>query len=407
MTREQKITLTSLIITIGFVVSAFYHYAAGMYGNLAYPYNTFLFGPTDRFMDFVWPFNISANPYLVARPDFQNFPALYRLASLFALLPLPIALILFMLLFVFGFFRICQSQLKVADRLVSFQNAFIFTFLAYPFLFALDRENFEIVAFFCLFFFVFWYRKNPLLSAILLGVAIALKGFPVILAILLFSDRRFKEILIAAGVALGTTFLSYISYPGGLVVNITNHLRNLSLYNAFYATKMAGLSFGNSLFGAIKFIGLLFHPGWVQTGTPQGLVTAYTIIILIVLALLSLYVIFIEKDFWKKVTLLVCALNLFPLVSGDYKLLHLFIPLFLFINETAQKKSDRLILVLFALLLIPKDYFHLPILPETSISILLNPLLMLTLMAVLIVNRLKPASLTGDGPNLAQSPAGN
>jgi len=52
--------------------------------------------------------------------------------------------------------------------------------------------------------------------------------------------------------------------------------------------------------------------------------------ILIVLGLLSIaiYVVFIEKTFWKRAALLICALNLFPQVSGDYKLLYIFIPLF-------------------------------------------------------------------------------
>jgi len=51
---------------------------------------------------------------------------------------------------------------------------------------------------------------------------------------------------------------------------------------------------------------------------------------LVSLATVVAYPVFVEKQFWKKTALAICALNLFPLVSGDYKLLHIFIPMFLF-----------------------------------------------------------------------------
>ncbi len=387
MNRDQKIALTSLVIIIGFVISVIYRYVSGMYLNLPYPLNTFLFRPDDFFTDFIWPFSISANPYLIARADFQNFPLLYRVASIFAIFHLQVALMVFIILFIYGFFMICRVQLNVASRINTYQNAFIFTFMTYPVLIALDRENIEILVFFCLYFFVTLYRKNSFASAILLGLAVALKAFPVILAVLLFSDRRFKEIILAGATALGTTLISYLSYPGGLVINITNHLRNLGLYNATYVTGMEGLSFGNSLYGAIKYVTLWFFPRMVLSGVPPILETIYLIFIFILLALLVVYVLFVEKMFWKKVTLLICAMNLFPFVSGDYKLLHLFIPLFLFLNKDEKERIDLIILLLFSFLLVPKDYLHLLVLPEVSVAVLLNPMAMIALMAIIIVGR--------------------
>jgi hypothetical protein len=103
------------------------------------------------------------------------------------------------------------------------------------------------------------------------------------------------------------------------------------------------------------------------------------------LACVVVYVVCIEKRFWRKVALLVCALNLLPVVSGDYKLLHLFIPLYLFINENEPERLDWVFTALFGLLLIPKNYYRIPSLPEASISVLANPLLMLLLAAVIVV----------------------
>jgi hypothetical protein len=408
MDRNQKIAIASLIITIGFAFSIIYHYVSGMYLKLSYPFNSFLFRPDDLFMDFIWPYTVSNNPYRVARADFQNFPFLYRVASLFTVLQLKYALMLFITFFVYGFFMICRVQLKVTNCTLSYQNAFIFTFMTYPFLFALDRQNLEILVFFCLYCFVFLYRKNSYISSAMLGLAIALKAFPVILAVLLISDRRFKEILVAAGVALGATLISYLSYPGGLVSNIVSHVHNLSLYTKDYVIDMEGLPCGNSLFGAFKYIGIMLRPRWVITGMPAYLETYYGILIGILFILLTAYVIFWEKEFWKKVTLLICAMNLFPFISGDYKLLHLFIPLFLFINKGEHERTDQVILVLFALLLIPKDYLNLPVMPEASMTVLINPILMLILITFMIagslLNSFSSQKITWE-PLLKQAPS--
>jgi hypothetical protein len=43
--------------------------------------------------------------------------------------------------------------------------------------------------------------------------------------------------------------------------------------------------------------------------------------------------------------------------------------------------------ILFALLLIPKSYYHLPTMPEANIAILLNPALMLSMVLFMILGR--------------------
>jgi len=65
------------------------------------------------------------------------------------------------------------------------------------------------------------------------------------------------------------------------------------------------------------------------------------------------------------------------------------IPLFLFINESEHERIDWLYLVLFGLLLIPKDYYHLLVLSEASISVFLNPLLMFSIVTLIVVTGLR------------------
>jgi hypothetical protein len=364
--------IMSIIVVVGFAISIFYHYVMGVYKGLEYPYNTFLFRPANRWMDFTNNVSYSDNPYLVAKHYPVYLPFFYKIASLSLLVNQKTARSIFLIVYVLAFFYVAFRQFRLEETAQSLQNTFIISSLSYPFLFALDRANFEILVFFCLYLYIFLYRKHPSLSAFFLGLAIAMKGFPVILAILLLADRRYKEIAIAAIISLSASLLSYATYPGGLVVNVGRHLHVLDLYTKNYVIGNEGLYFGNSLFGALKFFSILADSQMMSD-------FSYTILVVAGSTVLAVYVIFIEKKMWKRIAVLICALNLFPQVSADYKLLHFFIPIFLFVNETEHDRMDWLYLVLFSLLLIPKDYYHLPTLPEASISVLLSPLLMLLL----------------------------
>jgi hypothetical protein len=389
MRTDEKLKLASRIIVPGLAIAICFHSVLGIMFKLDYPYNTFLYSPTDRFMDFFWPVIISHDPYLVTRPDFQNFPFLYKIAYIFSYMKPATALVIFLSIFIAGMLAIHMIQLRKQGRAVNIPWAIIFTLFTYPVLISFDRANFEILVFFCLYLFVHFYKNRPMTSAFFLGLAAALKGFPAIMGFLLLADKRYRDVVFSACVALLATALSYLSLPGGFVVNINNHLHNLVLYNATYAVNNRGLPYGNSLFGCVKFTMAVFDRGFIVNGTTDSLINGYTIFSVFALLILGIYISFIEKTFWKRVTLLVCLLNLLPLVSGDYKLLHLFIPFYLFLQQPEQSPNDKFIVVLFGLLFIPKAYWRLPDLPEASIAVFINPLLMLTLVTVVMKDSLR------------------
>jgi len=366
------------MIVVGFAAAVFFHYWMGVYRNMGYPYNTFLFRPIDRWNDFYWLFRISGDPYSVVR-GFSNLPFLYRYASLFTVLPAKLGLLAHLASFVLFFACVAWHNLRTPSVLSTAMNVFAFSFLSYPFLFTIDRAAFEATVFICLYMFTILYKKHSYISALFLALAIALKVFPVVFAILLLSDRRWRELIFTAGVALALSLLSYISYPGGLGANLAGNVENLRVYAQFYVVGNEGLYFGNNLLGAVKFILMLLNPA----ATPN--MPVFIGVMFAVLACLIVYLVAIEKRFWRKVALLVCALNLLPIVSGDYKLLHLFIPLYLFINENESKRLDWVYTALFGLLLIPKNYYRIPSLPEANISVLANPLLMLLLAGIIVV----------------------
>jgi ABC-type glycerol-3-phosphate transport system permease component len=77
-------------------------------------------------------------------------------------------------------------------------------------------------------------------------------------------------------------------------------------------------------------------------------------------------------------------------ISGDYRLLSLFIPLAFFVNEPQESKYDLLYVVLFGLMMIPKSYYIIPFMNQLaglglSLGVVVNPLLLFA-MAFMIIS---------------------
>jgi hypothetical protein len=91
----------------------------------------------------------------------------------------------------------------------------------------------------------------------------------------------------------------------------------------------------------------------------------------------------------------VIAMLLFPQVSADYKLIHIFIPLFLFINAPKPDRLDWVYVILFGLLLIPKDYYLLSKVfsdagvADISISMIVNYIVLIAMLLLIIATGLK------------------
>ncbi|MBN1470797.1 MAG: DUF2029 domain-containing protein [Syntrophaceae bacterium] len=370
MNKVQKIDTICLIIITGFSFAVFYHYILGTYLGLTYPYDTFLFRPSDKFMDF---FNMLVSPYRDGKFHNVQFPFGQRLAQSFTIFPPNIGLTVFFTIFFSFFLYVNYSNLKTSIKEQTIKNVFVFSFLTYPFLFVVDRANIEIFVFIFLYLFIYFYRKQQtLISIVFLACAISMKIFPGVFVILLLSDRKYKEAVYACFLVLLISVIGYFSYDGNMVENIRAHMITLNFYSIAYSIGNEGLYFGNSLWGPVK---LMIIGSGIKC-SPALATKVYSISVMILFAFISVYIIFKEKIFWKKIALLVFSMNLFPFVSGDYKLIHIFLPLFLFINNENKDRFDWLYAVLFGLLLIPKAYVHYRLNPEITSSIIISPLLM-------------------------------
>ena len=384
--NPDKVKIVGLIVLLGFICAILFHYREAAYLGLRYPHNTFLFKPWDVGGDFI---NIYTRFVQGTVFSYGTYPP-FAYVPLYLLRPFPGAMAyhVFLITFVIGALFWIYSQLATLTPLDRVTATITTTLFTYPFLYALDRGNLENWLFLFLMFSLWLFTKQRYrASAILLGMAIAMKVYPGAFVALFLSRRKFKEAGIAIAVAIVVTALGLIPYDGPLHEFMAALGKNFAGYKAQYILGDDGLRFSSNYFAVIKYFLIVWLPNRVST---QSLLVPYFFACLAGYLFIAVYVIFIEKQLWKQVLLLTLSVILFPQVSYDYKQVHLFLPLGLFFAATEKGKRNLHYAVLFGLLLIPKAYVWPLEFDEVrshydiNLGILINPLIM-TLMAFLVL----------------------
>jgi len=385
--KSYKIEYIGKIILVGFLVSIIYHLITSICLGFHYPHYTFLFSPGGRFDDLLLQCRLAKLPNFFQINNY--YPVANIFLYIFSFLPKLESLMLYLGLFLAGFFYINASNLKMKDKGKYLKNVFIFFCLTYPLLFAVDRANIEIFMFIFLYLFIYFYvKKRFFLSTIFLFLAIGMKGYPAVFLVLLLSDKRYKEIIFMF-------LLIMISVLAFQKMGIFNWNSMISGFNTdVYSFTMNNnlVQRGVSLYSLVKLAFIQFNV--INSVDMAKFLSVYLKTVFCFFVVLAGYIIFFEKEFWKKVALLIFAMLLLPHMSADYKLLHIFIPLFLFINTQKKDRFDTFYIIMFGLLLIPKDYYIFPKIisdsgtSDISIAIVLNILIMLAMTFMIVFDRL-------------------
>lgn len=382
--RDGKIKLASLIICIGFFISIFYHYIQTGYYKHSYPLSSFL--PTGFFGDFTLYTSWSQYQFKGIGYAFSYFPGMYLSIDLLNkvfganLFNATIFIISFFTIFLFIF---AYKNVKTKSVLDSCKNAFILSVMTYPFLFTIQTANPEIITFLFVSFFFIFYKSNRLLSITSLAYATSMKLFPGILIFLLLIEKRYKDLILTCLFTFLFLIMPLVIFDGGFNTGINNYFSRLTASQKMYSDLMitggSGNHYGHSLLNGLRALFATSFPPMEQVILP------YTIFIIIMTILIIIYLRFFEKIFWKKVACLIMTMNLFPYTSTDYKLLYIFIPLFLFINYPKKEKSDTIFTILFSSLLISKDYLYVYNNPLLSFNVFGNAAIMLVILLIIIV----------------------
>jgi hypothetical protein len=409
--KLRRIRLIVALVLVGTVTSIGFHYMGTFWFHWDYPKSTFLFWPKDHLND--WDSTYLWTKALVhGEPGgaYIYFPFAGLVTAVATLLPMKISLGIVMLVFL-GVLALMLSRWVVnleESVLLRIQQVFILIMLSYPVLFTLDRGNQEMIVFALLAGFLYFYyvRERGWLAALLLAAAIAYKVFPATFLILLLAQRRWKLFGLAVMfTAVLTAFASVLFLgldDGHSLSAFINHYSQGS-YQDYMVNQGAGLQHGHTLWGMTRIVGMLSGAKWVAPSGYEKLV--YIAIAALVFVLISLHVLFREKEIWKQVLFMTIAAIFLPFVSNDYTMIHMYLPLALFVNSARVSRWNMMYAVLFAVLLVPVDYYYLPgglgaARDDVSISVLIYPLVLLILALVAVFDQPPRRGLRGPGARI-------
>lgn len=397
MKQQKKIIGILLFIIIGYLLyGAFSLYGQKVLGYI-YPDGSFLFWPADQYMDF---FNVNAmmvegRPYV----DFYSSypPFVLGIAWLFSLMAdyknyTPHELVTMTegkvsyVLFV-GIFTLLIGVLLYAflsEEKKLFRNRFlliltipVLIFTA-PYIFMLDRGNYLLIAIACYLAFAYFYEKNETLAAVFLGLATAIKIYPIFLFLIYFVEKKWKNMGIATLSAGISSLIPFLLFKGGIWQNIVEFGYALLSFGGGYETEVPNVYFGVGLTSLLRFPFMIWNdltiPDWFPV-MPVYLVLGSA------LALWSLYHLWGEQVLWKKILVLSALMVFLSPNAYMYNLTFLLpaIVMFMLAPKSEERRLDWIYLAFLGLLMIPKAYYYLLYEHAIGIQVALDGLLLLGL----------------------------
>ncbi|MBQ8148543.1 MAG: DUF2029 domain-containing protein [Lachnospiraceae bacterium] len=394
MQRQKKIWTIIMIILAGYICFGIFSWIVRKNG-MVYPHGSFLFFPVDQYMDF---FNVNQmvtglRPYVDYYSTYP--PLILAIAYLFSLMAdyktyIPyeivyttegkISFILFIgmftaIIFVFLCIIFLREKELFKHKILIPPVVWILIFTA-PYVWMLDRGNYLLVAIVCYLFFAYYYDKNDTAAAIFLGLAAAIKIYPLLIFFIFFLDKKWKPLLIACGTVFITSALTLIMFKGGYIQNIKEIICALFAFGGGYTNEVPNVYFSVGLSSILRLPFVL----WNNLIVPENVhVMRIYFVVGSALALWTLWNVWREKLAWKRVMAMTALMVFLIPNSYDYNLTFLFpaIVLFLIADKSEKKSVDIIYLVLNGLLMIPKAYYYMLAPHGIGIQIVINAALLL------------------------------
>ena len=352
MSPRRKVAMPTLLIRfwVGLLVltglSAVYTVILTLHYHSEYPWDVqFLWGP-----DFSWDFLVFRDRFLHFRaPDFWQIPGLP--------FTYPATLgVAFGILYKFAhpvrvYLGLCATGLlawaiwfvrSLAAKGVAQGPAAVFVLTiaatSWPVWILVDTSNIEgLVAIFLGSGILAFVYRRCWLAAALIGIAGAMKIFPLALLALLLSKRRYREFTGGIVIAIAVTLVS-LSVMGPSITEAQRHinsgLRLVTTVDA-YALTSPGPDTNHSLYTVVRYAVLLAHHIHPHTSAPQPerdaaiLLPVYDVyLVLGGIAAIAVYFLRLRRlPILNQILAITVYAVMFPPLSRDYSLLQLLVPL--------------------------------------------------------------------------------
>lgn len=380
----EPISLTALIVLVGTFAAIVFHYVAGAYLGLGYPWDTFLYAPNDRFMDFVNMHELARTYGTGGEHTLIYSPAMHFAVRVLALAPAAAGLALISAAFVAAVTATAfAATARLRVPLLRWLHTAVLALLGYPVLFALDRGNLEVAVFVLLALWAYLhYVKRSRWAWVVLGAAIACKYYAVTLLILPLLDRRYRDAALAVVTAVAATVLGAVSVAVWAGLSPFTTLRDMFGTlggHVGLSDSVFTLPHSHSLWSVLMLVNRLTD---YSIADVPHLRTLYIAVALVLFGFVVYSLWRREYHEWARLTLVMACTTLLPFQSGDYTLIHLLIPLALFSCRPPEGRAGYVIAALFGLLFIPLDYFYFTfrgLYWSVSISVFIYPVVLVLL----------------------------
>ena len=404
--------LVAFILLVGTTAAAMFHYSQAFYLGRGYTQNSFLFIPSDRFMDFFNDYARGQNYGFHESHTMDYSPFAHLLMKASTLYPPRPMFVVVVAIFLVAMV-VCIIVFFGAREHSGMQRLWyvvVLTFCSYAVTFAIDRGNTEMLLFVLMFAYIWAYSAGRRrLAMVLLGAAIAFKLYPAVFLVLPLTDRRVRDAAWSFLVSIGLTI------AGILGLWLTAHVAPLTIVRDWLTTLGAGhgayamagfdpIRHRNSLWGVVHVVWLLTTgadpPGWGST--------TYTGVAALAFLGISAFLVWRSVSaerapaLWRRVGVLTVCMLLLPLLSGDYALLFLYLPLMLLAVTGVERRTDIGVAVALSLALVPLDYVILR--ADTSISVLLYPALMLVALTLMLIDIGRTSGRPDVVPSVIEAP---
>jgi hypothetical protein len=392
--------ILAYLVVAGLFVGAAWAYRQGFYKGQPFPRNTFLFQAGDHFNDL---FNLLGpverhDPY--SFPTSNYFPFSYLVVYPFTWLGRTGDTVAWTVLVVGGLSAFVARQLDFMARADRWAVVVALTVMNYAFLITFDRGNLEGIVTLLIAGMAYSLQTGRRgTAALCIAAAGAMKGYPLLFAAIFLVRRDWRSLGIVVSGVLVLSFLGTVFYGFDIVRTIDLLRPRLDFYREAYMIGDAGLGYGVSLFGPLKLLVVDVFGG--NQDAVRSALTAYTVGAAILAVGLVVALWRLRLELWQQVTLLIIAYDVLPQVSGGYKLLHLVVPIGMFLRFGTRDRFRWFYVCAFALLLMPKAYYLLRS-DGTNVGVVVDPLVMTAVGLVML-----SSAVGGDRGEASSSEAGN
>ena len=209
------------------------------------------------------------------------------------------------------------------------------------FMSSLERGNIIYLSCLGVAFFVFYnHSANKYIremSLISLCVAVNIKIAPVIFGVMLWQEKRYKDIIHCIFYCCLMFFLPLLSFEGGMLDNIAAFCNNLSFQINAYSSR------GN--------INLQYLPyGYIFSLYIYPYLAKF-------ICIMAFFAFWFQKEYWKKIAIITVFMLVSSAISANYMLLYFFIFMTLFFSKTDYSKLDFIYMILFVIMFSPIQIF--------------------------------------------------